>query len=140
MPDAIRAVFDTNVVVSALVFGRRLAWLRNAWASGLLVPIICKQTAAELLRVLTYPKFRLAAADRAALLEDYLPHAEIIELPEPMPECPIQCRDRDDVVFIVLAMVANTRLISGDADLSILKTSAPIEVLSVAELHTLIAG
>jgi predicted nucleic acid-binding protein len=30
----VRAVFDTNVVVSALIFGRRLAWLRQAWASG----------------------------------------------------------------------------------------------------------
>ena len=140
MAGAIRAVFDTNVVISALVFGRRLAWLRNSWASRILVPIICKQTAAELLRVLTYSKFRLAAADRAALLEDYLPYAEIIELSEPMPDIPIQCRDRDDVVFLMLAIVARARLISGDADLSILKASAPIEVLSVAELCTLISG
>ncbi len=140
MAGAIRAVFDTNIVISALVFGRRLAWLRNAWASRILVPVVCKPTAAELLRVLTYPKFRLTAADRAALLEDYLPYAEIIEIPELMPEIPIQCRDRDDVVFLVLAIIAHTRLISGDADLSILKASAPIEVLSAAELWTLISG
>lgn len=127
-------------MVSALVFGRRLAWLRNAWASRVLVPVVCKQTAAELLRVLNYPKFRLTAADRAALLEDYLPYAEIIEIPEPMPDIPIQCRDRDDVMFLVLAIAAQTRLISGDADLSILKASAPIEVLSAAELWTLISG
>ena len=122
------------------MFGRPLAWLRNAWASGSLVPVICKQTAAELLHVLAYPKFRLTAADRAALLEDYLPYAEIIVLPEPMPHSPMECRDRDDVVFIGLAIVANTRLISGDADLSILKASAPIEVLSVAKLHKLVLG
>lgn len=140
MSVAIRAVFDTNIVISALVFGRRLAWLRNAWASRILIPVVCKQTAAELLRVLTYPKFRLTAADRAALLEDYLPYAEIIEIPEPMPDIPIQCRDRDDVVFLVLAIVANARLISGDSHLSILKASAPIEVLSAAELWTLISG
>lgn len=140
MAAAIRAVFDTNVVVSALVFGRRLAWLRNAWASSLLVPVICQQTAAELLRVLTYPKFRLAAADQAALLEDYLPYAEIIEIPKQMSDMPVQCRDRDDVVFLVLAIVSHTRLVSGDADLSVLKASAPIEVLSVAELHKLVSG
>ncbi len=104
------------------------------------MPVVCQQIAAELLRVLAYPKFRLAAADRAALLEDYLPYAEIIDLPEPMPEIPIQCRDRDDVVFLVLAIAAKTRLISGDADLSILKASAPIEVLSAAELWALISG
>lgn len=127
-------------MVSALVFGRRLAWLRNAWATGQLVPVISQQTAAELLRVLAYPKFRLSAADQAALLEDYLPYAEIIELPEPMPDVPIQCRDRDDVVFLVLAIVANTRLISGDTDLSVLKASAPVEVLTVVELHRLVLG
>ncbi len=104
------------------------------------MPVVCKQTAAELLRVLTYPKFRLTAADRAALLEDYLPYAEILEIPEPMPDIPMQCRNRDDVVFLVLAIVAHTRLTSGDADLSILKASAPIEVLSAAELWTLISS
>lgn len=65
-----RAVFDTNVVVSALVFGRRLAWLRQAWAAGALVPVVCRPTVDELLRVLAYPKFRLAPAERQALLED----------------------------------------------------------------------
>lgn len=123
-------------MVSALVFGRRLAWLRNAWASRLLVPVVSRQTTAELLRVLTYPKFRLTAADRTALLEDYLPYAEIVAMPAEAPATPIQCRDRDDVVFLALAIIAQTPLISGDADLSILKASAPIEVLSVAELRT----
>jgi predicted nucleic acid-binding protein len=60
----VRAVFDTNVVVSALVFGRRLAWLRQAWASGQVVPLLCRPTAEELLRVLAYPKFRLTPAER----------------------------------------------------------------------------
>lgn len=130
-----RAVFDTNVVVSALIFGRRLAWLRNAWASRQLVPVVCRQTTDELLRVLAYPKFRLSAADRAALLEDYLPHAEIVLLSEPPPELPVACRDRDDAVFLALAVAAGTPLISGDADLAALRDTAPIELLTVAELH-----
>ena len=67
-------------MVSALVFGRRLAWLRNAWASRLLVPVVPEQTTSELLRVLTYPKFRLNAADQTTLLEDYLPYAEIVSM------------------------------------------------------------
>lgn len=131
-----RAVFDTNVVVSALIFGRRLAWLRNAWAGRQLVPIVCRQTTDELLRVLTYPKFRLSAADRGALLEDYLPHAEIVVLPDPVPELPVTCRDRDDAVFLALAVAASTPLISGDADLAVLRETAPIEVLTVAELRS----
>ena len=63
-----RAVFDTNIVVSTLIFGRRLAWLRHAWTAGAVTPIVCHETVAELLRVLAYPKFRLDTADREALL------------------------------------------------------------------------
>jgi len=60
----VRAVFDTNVVVSALVFGGCLAWLRDAWASGTVVPIVCREIVSEFLRVLTYPMFRLTDSDR----------------------------------------------------------------------------
>ena len=122
-------------MVSALVFGRRLAWLRNAWAIRTLVPVVCQPSVAELLRVFAYPKFRLTASERTALLEDYLPYAEIVVMPTRLPDIPIQCRDRDDAVFLALAIIAQTPLISGDADLTILKTSAPIEVLSIAELR-----
>ncbi len=89
--------------------------------------------------MLAYPKFHLAAADQAALLEDYLPYAEIIVLPNQMPEMPVQCRNRDDVMFLALAMAAKTCLISGDAALSVLEVSSPVEVLSVAELHKLVS-
>lgn len=119
-----RAVFDTNVVVSALVFGRRLHWLREAWASGAAVPIVCRETIGELLRVLAYPKFRLAAAERDALLADYLPFAEVVRLPSPLPELPVACRDRDDTVFLHLAIASGADcLVSGDADLTVLAPS-----------------
>jgi len=122
-----RAVFDTNVVVTALVFGRRLGWLREVWASGAVVPIVCRETVSELLRVLAYPKFRLDAADRDALLADYLPFAEIVTLPSPPPELPLACRDRDDVVFLHLAIVSQVdAMVSGDADLTVLASAYPV--------------
>jgi len=46
-------VFDTNVIVSALVVGLRLAWLRTAWAAGTATSLVCRQTTTELLRVLS---------------------------------------------------------------------------------------
>jgi putative PIN family toxin of toxin-antitoxin system len=119
-----RAVFDTNVVVSALVFARRLAWLRQAWAQGVVLPVVCRETVAELLRVLAYPKFRLDASDRDLLLADYLPCAEIAVLLDPPPSLPIPCRDRDDVVFLRLAIACSADLmVSGDADLTDLETA-----------------
>lgn len=128
-----RAVFDTNIVISALVFGGRLAWLRRAWANRRTVPIVCAETTRELLRVLAYPKFRLSAADRAELLEDYLPYAEIVALPNPLPDLPMACRDRDDLMFLHLAMEAHAPLVSGDSDISLLKDKPSIEILSIAE-------
>ena len=122
-----RAVFDTNVVISALVFSRRLQWLRQAWRSGAVVPIVCHDTASELLRVLAYPKFRLTAAERDILLGDYLPFAELAEVPEPPPTLPISCRDRDDTVFLQLAIAsAADLLVSGDADLTVLADVYPV--------------
>jgi predicted nucleic acid-binding protein len=55
-----RVVLDTNVVVSALVFGTgRLAEMRIAWQGERLLPLVSKATVEELLRVLAYPKFQL---------------------------------------------------------------------------------
>ena len=134
-----RAVFDTNVVISALVFSRRLQWLRQAWRSGAVVPIVCHDTASELLRVLAYPKFRLTAAERDILLGDYLPFAELAEVPEPPPTLPISCRDRDDTVFLQLAIAsAADLLVSGDADLTVLADVYP--VVSPAGLRKRLTG
>ena len=122
-----RAVFDTNVVVSALVFGGRLRWLRQAWASGGAVPIVCSETINELLRVLAYPKFQLDAEERDALLADYLPFAEVARLPEPLPELPVACRDRDDIVFLHLTVASHADcLVSGDADSGVLASEYPV--------------
>ena len=122
-----RAVFDTDVVLSALVFGRRLLWLRRAWADGAVTPIVCRETVTELLRVLAYPKFKLDAAEREALLAEYLPFAEIVPLPDPRPDLPLACRDRDDAVFLHLARAGRAAsLVSGDADLTVLAAAYPV--------------
>jgi putative PIN family toxin of toxin-antitoxin system len=131
-----RVVFDTNIVVSALVFGRRLAWLRGAWASGRIVPLVCRETVAELQRVLQYPKFKLTQADRFSLLGDYLPYVEIVRLPAKLPVLPVACRDRDDIVFIHLAVAGGAEyLVSGDDDLASLRRDTPVAIVSVGELR-----
>jgi hypothetical protein len=132
-----RAVFDSNVVLSALVFGRRLFWLRRAWASGAVTPIACRETVTELLRVLAYPKFRLDAAEREALLAEYLPFAETALLPDAPPDLPLACRDRDDVAFLLLALASRADfLVSGDKDLTVLAFAYP--VVSPAGLRQLL--
>jgi putative PIN family toxin of toxin-antitoxin system len=131
----LRLVFDTNVVVSALVFGARLAWLRAAWRDGRAQPVVCRATAEELLRVLAYPKFRLADAERDALLADYLPFCETATLPHPPPAVPA-CRDRADRIFVEFAVAARVdALVTGDADVAALRALAPLPILSASELR-----
>ena len=114
-------VFDTNVVLSALVFaGGRTALLRAAWQSGRCVALASQATVAELLRVLAYPKFKLSAAEREELLADYLPCCRSVHVPARLPKLP-QCRDPNDQMFIELAAIGSAEfLVSGDKDLLVL--------------------
>ena len=99
-------------------------------------PVVCRETAAELLRVLAYPKFQLTPTERDPLLAEYLPFAEAAQLPESLPMLPVACRDRDDVVFIQLALAAKVDcLVSDESDLGVLRDVAPVPVTSVDELR-----
>lgn len=111
-----RAVFDTNTIVSALLFpSGRVSWLRAHWAKEECTPLVSRATAAELNRVLAYPKFRLSREDRLELLGDYLPNCETIEVSEKCPQC---CRDPHDQPFLDLAFSGNADvLVTGDKDL-----------------------
>ena len=135
----LRAVFDTNIVVSALVFGGRLRWLRTAWGAQAVTPVACRETVTELLRVLAYPKFRLSREDRDTLLAQYLPFCETAPLPAIWPPLPAVCRDRDDAVFIALMLAARADiLVSGDTDLTVLRDM--VTVASVAALKNMLDG
>lgn len=79
-----RVVIDTNLVLSALVFAQgRVTPLRRAWQNQQIQPLVSKTTAAELIRVLQYPKFKLSAGDQQELLADYLPYCHIMNPPWP---------------------------------------------------------
>lgn len=130
----IRVVLDTNVVLSALLFtSGRLAWIRRAWQHGRLQPMVCKETASELLRVFAYPKFKLTVEDRQALLEDFLPYADVVELPQPWPTLPL-CRDEKDQMFLVLAHVGKAEaLITGDGDILAMRDEFPDLIVTPEE-------
>ena len=140
MPSAgkTRVVLDTNVVLSALVFGGGAAGrLRTAWQSGAFAPLVSTATAHELVRVLAYPKFRLSAADREELLGDYLPYTTTVRIPSSPPNVP-ECRDPFDVMFLELAVVGKARmLITGDRDLLALAGQTKFAILA---LEAFLAG
>lgn len=114
----LRVVIDTNLVLSALVFSQgRLSPLRLAWQGGQFHPLISSVTAAELMRVLAYPKFKLTPADQQELLADYLPYCTTVRMLSTPPATP-HCRDKFDLPFLQLAVAGKAAfLVTGDQDL-----------------------
>lgn len=136
-----RVVLDTNVVLSALVFpGGSAGRIRRAWQGGECVPLVSPVTAAELVRVLAYPKFRLSEAERNELLADYLPATEVVRVPDPPPEVS-DCRDPHDLPFLQLCAAARADvLVSGDADLQVLDDRCGFRILSPALFMDMLAA
>jgi putative PIN family toxin of toxin-antitoxin system len=118
MREQLRVVLDTNVVVSALVFGGGAAGrLRGLWQQGAFVPLASSATAHELVRVLAYPKFGLSAGDQTELLADYLPCTTAVRIPQRPPRVRV-CLDPLVAPFLHLAVVGKAQiLVSGDKDL-----------------------
>lgn len=111
-----RVVFDTNVVLSALLFTHgRLSWLVGHWQGRSCVPLISRATAVEISRILAYPKFHLSANEQFEVLGGYIPFCEAVDLAI---SCPILCRDRKDQPFLDLAQSGKAYvLVTGDEDL-----------------------
>jgi putative PIN family toxin of toxin-antitoxin system len=135
-PTPIRAVLDTNVLVSALLFENgRLSWLRTSWQNSQVMPLLAQPTALELLRVLAYPKFKLLSQERDQLLGNLLPWCET--WPGPLMSSNHAVRDGHDQVFLDLALTAQAdALVSGDGDLLALKEQVPaLRIFTPAEFQ-----
>ncbi len=126
----LRLVLDTNVLLSALLFPTgSLSWLRHAWQSQAIRPLASRDTTAELLRVLHYPKFRLNGDEREDLLSDYLPWCETVIVSQP-PAVP-ECRDPSDRPFLELALAGQAdALVTGGGDLLALASVFSVPVLT----------
>ena len=135
-----RSVLDTNVLVSALLFhSGAVSWMRRAWRSGRVRPLADRRTAAELIRILAYPKFALNAGERRDLLDDYLPFCEIVTIPDPPPAIP-ECRDPFDRPFLELVLAGRAEaLVTGDADILALAAAFPVPILSPAAFRRTLA-
>ena len=126
----IRAVLDTNVVISALLFSGTPSQLVSAWQSSLVRPVVSAAILDEYIRVLAYPKFKLASAEiRAVIEEELLPFIETVTV---TPSAVPTLRDADDAKFIACATTAGVRwLVSGDDDLLSLRRVKSVEIVSI---------
>ena len=138
MKDRIRVVFDTNSVVSALLFeGGKLSWLRNHWKQRRVKPLVSNATVSEIIRVLSYRKFNLNQQEIEALLAEYLPYTESIVV-LPAEDAP-QCSDQDNQMFIDLAVAAEAEiLVTGDK--ALFATKVEFKIMKPAQYKTFISA
>ena len=133
-------VADTNVLLSAYLFrNSSLLWLREAADAGRVTLMLDALTAAELKRVLAYPKFDLPHHVQTSVLARVVVNALAFELPAPdHPDLPV-CRDASDQKFLNLAEHAfashpEILLVTGDQDLLALRGQCRFPICRPAEL------
>lgn len=116
IPRPLRVVFDTNVVISAIVFtSGHFAWLRAHWRERCTTNLVSHATVGELKRVLDYSKLKLGPEKQFELLGDYLSYCETFDVEG---RCSILCRDIKDQAFLDLAQSGRADvLVTGDGDL-----------------------
>jgi putative PIN family toxin of toxin-antitoxin system len=132
-PQVIRVVLDTNVLVSALLFGSKLNRLVVKWKTGDVVPVFSRATFDEFRRVLAYPRFALSESEIRVLIEDeVLPYFDVVETREVIRGA---CRDPGDDIFLSCAVAARVdAIVSGDKELLDMGCFREIPIISVRDL------
>ena len=125
-------VIDTNVVISAILFGGGPGKLIDLWQTGRITPLITEEIMAEYIRVLAYPKFKLSEEEI-----NYIIHQEILpffKVVKSKPGPSIIKKDPDNDRFIQCAEVGKAKIIiSGDRHLLALKFHHDIKILTPSQ-------
>jgi uncharacterized protein len=135
-PD-LRVVFDTNVVISAMLLPLSIPRraLDRAMREGR--PLISAATATELDDVIHRPRFDkyLSEEERIEFLTTLVHEAELVNVVETVTDC----RDPRDNKFLELAVSGRaTHVVTGDSDLLVLHPYRGIIVVSPSEFLMLV--
>ena len=132
-----RAVLDTNTIISALLFSGIASRLVAVWQSGSFRPLLSREILDEYVRVMAYPKFKLSGAEiRALIEEEILPFVDTIRVRRRL-RPPVS--DRDDHKFLECAVAGRAEyLVTGDKALRALGTYRGVTILNAAEFLSLL--
>ena len=134
----IRAVLDTNVVVSSLLFHGQPSHLVPLWQARRFVALVSRPILREYLRVLAYPKFRLTPEEVRQAIEELLPYVEPVS---PVKRLSVIRRDPTDNRFLECAVAGKAQyLVSGDDDLLSLRSFQGIRIVTVGEFLAVVEG
>jgi putative PIN family toxin of toxin-antitoxin system len=136
-----RAVFDTNVLVSYLLTHRPpvATLIDRHLAQEDFVLVTAQELLEELDRVLRYPKLQRYCTDseRTRFVALLMALGEVVELPESIPRI---CRDPDDDRVIACAVAGKADVIvTGDHDLLALERVGRILIWSPTQLMEMLS-
>jgi putative PIN family toxin of toxin-antitoxin system len=138
----VRAVIDTNVLLSGLLWRGTPHALMEKVRTGALTLISSPALLAELAEVINRPKFAAvlnrSTIDPERMLSELRRLAEIID-PPPLP-APVSRDPTDNAVLALAAASQADLIISGDADLLTLGSHAGIPIVDAAEVISRIGG
>ena len=122
-------VVDTNVLISALLFGGTPGKLIELWKKGTIRPLASREVIDEYLRVLAYPKFRLTEDEIGYLLfREILPHFKIVSAGQGKS---VVMADPSDDKFIWCALAGKAEyIITSDMHLLFLRSHQGISILT----------
>lgn len=129
------AVFDTNVLIAALITEGICSKLLRRARTGEFTLAPCPFIIEELRRILS-KKFRLADGEMASTME---PVTEAIDqIIEHTLKIKDVCRDADDDNILACALAAKAEyLVTGDADLLVLKSYQGIRIITPRDFEAL---
>lgn len=134
-----RYVFDSNVIVSAVLFhqGKPAQALTTALRQG--VVLVSEEIVRELSDILSRPKFEryISEEDRVRFLQSLLRETELVEVGETIQEC----RDPKDDKYLEAAVSGGANcIVSGDEDLLVMHPFRGIPIVAPGQFLERIQG
>ena len=125
----VRAVCDTNVLISALLGSSVNQQILNIFKEGRIVLLFSKETLAELAEVLSRPKLNIPVSDIRSLFRVVRKRARVIRKIKLLK----LCRDPKDDIILATAISGRAEfLITGDKDLLSIKDIQNFSILTPA--------
>lgn len=127
----IKAVLDTNVLISAFLFHNKLGLIADLVQEDLIRPVFIVSTLAELEKVLSYPKFTKTMqryqTNTEQILAKITPKSNIMPDPAGIPKIVTHAGDNAVLAAAIIAKV--DFIVTGDAELLDLKVYNTIPII-----------
>jgi hypothetical protein len=133
-----RVVLDTNVLISALLFGGLPGRLVPLWQRREIVLLVSPEVLKEYIKVLSYPKFGLDEEEiKSILREEVLPYFDPVK---PVTPVEVVREDPSNDKFLSLAVDGKAKfLVSGDIHLLGIKRYCETAIVTVSAFLDLVS-